>query len=69
MKIPCSVHFTELENDDGQLIDAVSATCSRCDHETYSFGASDRSIGRCLVLMREGCPEHENNFHTSNDED
>ena len=69
MKIPCSVHFTELENDDGQLIDAVSATCSRCDHETYSFGTSDRSVRRCLVLMRKECPEHENNFYTSNDGD
>ncbi len=66
MKIACSIDFTELETDEGHLVDGVSALCSRCGHETQSFGTSDRSIRRCLVLMREGCPEGEDNFYTSN---
>lgn len=41
----------------------VCATCSECDHETESFGTSDRSIKRCLVLMREECPLGEENFY------
>ena len=42
---------------------AVRATCSQCDHVTTSFGTSDKSVKRCLVLMREQCPEGEENFY------
>jgi hypothetical protein len=63
MRVSCSIQFTELENDDGLTVEAVCATCSRCDHETQSFGTSARSIRRCL-LMREECPEGEDNFYT-----
>ena len=59
MKITCSISQTELENDDGYLVDSVVATCSRCGHETESFGTSERSVLRCLALMREECPEDE----------
>jgi hypothetical protein len=69
MKIACSIDFAELENDDGFPLDSVCATCSRCGHETESFGTSDRSIRRCLVLMREECPERESNFYISEDSD
>jgi hypothetical protein len=65
VKISCSIGFVERENDSGHLIESVSAVCSRCGHETFSFGTSDRSIRRCLVLMREDCPAAENNFYLS----
>jgi hypothetical protein len=69
MQIACSILFTELENEEGYLVEGVSACCSRCGHETESYGTSDRSVRRCLVLMREECPEGENNFYTSDDGD
>ena len=62
-KVRCSVSGTELENEDGLLIDSVCAICLRCGHETESFGTSQASILRCLVLMREECPRDENNFY------
>jgi hypothetical protein len=61
--VPCVVEETELENDDGRQVPGVLATCRRCDHHTQSFGTSDRSITRCLVLMREQCPNDERNYY------
>jgi hypothetical protein len=63
MKVLSAIDTIELENDTGRLIESVSATCSRCGHATESFGTSDSSIRRCLVLLREECPEGEDNFY------
>ena len=68
MKVECEISSIELENDSGISIPSVCATCSRCGHETESFGESSASVRRCLVLMREECPEGENNFYVA-DED
>jgi hypothetical protein len=46
---------------------AFRASCSRCGHETESFGSSERSIERCLALMREECPAGEMNFYVAED--
>ena len=62
MKVECDIEEIELEGDHG-TIPSVCATCSRCDHQTESFGTSESSIKRCLVLMREECPNGEDNFY------
>ena len=67
MKVSCSVDDTELENDRGFYVDSVEATCSRCQHTTASFGTGPASVRRCLVLMREECPEGEANFYVADD--
>lgn len=64
MKVEVDLEFTTMENEDGREVDAVVATCSRCQHTTESFGHGDASVKRCLALMREECPEAENNFYT-----
>lgn len=64
MRVSCEITETELENDEGRTVDGVCATCSRCGHETESFGTGDNSRRRCLVLMREQCPEDQSNFYT-----
>ena len=63
MKIECDVSYVDLENDDGYVIEGVSATCLRCDYSTESYGSTDASVRRCLVLMREECPNGENNYY------
>ena len=68
MKVRCKIEEVELENDEGHPVEGVRVTCSRCDHETESFGTSDRSIKRCLALMREECPNHEENFYVDENE-
>jgi len=63
MKITCTIGEIEIEDDNGRQVSATSAECSRCHHETTSFGTASASIRRCLVLMREECPNGERNFY------
>lgn len=44
---------------------SVRARCSRCGHTTESGGTGERSITRCLVLMREQCPRGERHYYTT----
>jgi hypothetical protein len=62
-KVKCSVDEIELTGDNGCEVAGVMASCPRCGHETESFGTGDASIRRCLVLMREECPNEERNFY------
>jgi hypothetical protein len=67
MRVEVDIHQTELEDDEGREVDSVRAECTRCGHDTESYGISDRSRRRCLVLMREGCPRGERNFYVDAD--
>ena len=62
MEVTCSIERVALAGEHGD-IESVRATCSRCGHVTESYGTSERSIGRCLRLMRKECPEDENNYY------
>ena len=68
MRVSCTIEETELESDNGRPMDGVQATCSRCRHTTESFGTEEASRRRCLVLLREECPEGEYNFYIDEDE-
>ena len=46
MRIDVDIDEVEIDNDDGIAVDSVMATCSRCGHETESFGTSDKSRNR-----------------------
>jgi hypothetical protein len=67
-RVRCEIEETELENEEGREIPGVTATCSRCGHETESFGTGPANILRCLAIMREECPEGQRNFYVT-DED
>ena len=62
-RVVCTVDSVELENDDGYPVDGVCATCTKCGHETESFGTDAPSVRRCFALMREECPRGESNFY------
>lgn len=68
-QVKCEIEETELENNQGHSIPGVTAACSKCGHETKSFGTSEPSILRCLALMREECPEGEYNFYVKDEDD
>lgn len=68
MKVTCEISYIELDNEEGYPVDSVSAQCTRCDHETESFGQGENSIKRCLVLMRDECPKGERNFYVEVEE-
>ena len=65
-RVEAVIEEVELEGDNG-LVDGVQATCTRCDHVTESFGTSSSSVRRCLALLREECPEGENNYYYADD--
>ena len=68
MRVDCEVDLVKLAGDYTD-IDSVRVTCSRCAHSTESFGTTERSIKRCLVLLREECPEDESNFYVCDEAD
>jgi hypothetical protein len=59
-RVECEVDEDEVE---GQP--TVIVTCSQCGHQTESYGTGDSSIKRCLALMREECPEGEENYYVA----
>lgn len=65
MKVPCDVSYADLENDSGHTVEGVIVTCSRCAHQEESFGTSEASVRRCLVMLRENCPRGERNFYVA----
>lgn len=67
MKVRTSVQGGMTENEEGIPVDTVSVHCSRCHHYTESFGTSEASIKRCLVMLREECPYGEQNWYLSPD--
>ena len=58
MNVNGEIEQTELEGDSA-MVAGIRASCSSYGHETESFGTSERSIQRCLALMREECPAGE----------
>lgn len=54
----CTVSEVTIQGKPG-----VRAECMFCDHTVESFGRTDASRRRCLVLMREQCPRDEENFY------
>lgn len=63
MKVLCELQHVSLTNDRGHQIDSVRVSCGRCGYETESFGRGENSILRCLAMMRDECPEEEENFY------
>lgn len=63
MRVDCEVVEVELETESGKSVEGVEVTCLRCGHATQSYGTSDASVKRCLVLLREECPEDEKNYY------
>ena len=68
MRIECEVIYDQEENDNGNLQDCVRLECPRCGHSVTSWGTSEASIKRCLVLLREECQMEESNFYVAEDD-
>ena len=67
-RVECEIEYFTAKNKQGRPVESVRATCSKCGHETESYGTGDGSIKRCLVLMNEECPEGLDNFYVEEDE-
>lgn len=64
-RVECTVTETMLANNEGREQPGIVVECGRCDHKTESFGTSDRSVKRCLVMLKEECPLGERNFYVT----
>lgn len=68
MRVAVEIEEVVLQNKDDHYVEGFVARCSRCQHETESFGTSERAVKRCLALLREECPNDENNFYVEEGE-
>jgi hypothetical protein len=68
MRVPVEIEEIELDGDHAP-VPSIQATCQRCGHETQSFGTSEKSVKRCLVLLRKECRNEESNFYVASEED
>ena len=64
MRVKVDVEETEIETEEGRLVDGVAVCCGRCHHTVLVFGTGDSSIKRGCVMLREECPKGENNFYS-----
>lgn len=62
-RVECTSDEVEVENDNGREIPGVCVTCGRCDHSVKVFGQTEASTKRGLVMLREECPQGEQNFY------
>jgi hypothetical protein len=62
-KVACKVEFTTKLNEHGRPADITKVTCRRCGHGTWSYGGTERSVRRCMVLLCQSCPRQESNFY------
>lgn len=58
MKVEASV-----ENIDQDRVPSICMTCQRCDHEVKVFGRTESSEKRGLAMLREQCPQGEQNYY------
>lgn len=67
-KVTCEVEEVRKQGDYGRVW-SVEVACTKCGHITESYGTDGASIRRCLALMREECPNDENNFYVAEGSD
>lgn len=63
MRVTAEVSYDEREDDYGRLRQVTTATCSKCGNEAWAWGQRGASKTRCLVELRETCPEDEENYY------
>lgn len=56
------IEEVELEGDHG-VVPGLEVVCQRCGHTVKVFGTDEASAKRAAVMLREECPEGEDNFY------
>ena len=62
-KVEVEVRATQVLTDRGNLIPGVAVCCTRCGHEVKVAGETSRSVRRGCAMLREECPEGEENYY------
>jgi ribosomal protein S27E len=64
-KVEVETEEVLLENELQQVVGGIRVRCTRCDHEVDVFGTSDQSVRRGCIMLREECPQGEENFYSA----
>jgi len=63
MRVTVEIDTEDLEGDYGGYVDGIRMTCTRCGHEVTVFGTGENSAKRGAYMLRDECPNGENNFY------
>lgn len=67
MRVKVEVTEIELAGDHGTTINSIEVICSRCSHRVEVYGTSDRSVRRGCIMLRQECPQEEENYYANED--
>jgi hypothetical protein len=67
VNIKCEIDYVTLTNTKGYAVSSVCSTCTRCGHQEESFGDSDASVLRCLMLTRQNCSAGTLHYYVEDD--
>jgi hypothetical protein len=62
MIVPVDISEEEVDGDYGS-IPGLRLSCERCGYSVEVFGTQDTSARRGALMLREGCPNGENNYY------
>jgi len=62
-RVAAEVEETEIVKGDGSSAPGLLITCEKCGYSVKVFGTGDASMRRGAVMLREECPEDEENFY------
>lgn len=62
MRVNVEIDLADVDGDCGQ-VEGLCLVCQRCGHEVEVAGVSIDSARRGAVMLREECPNGENNFY------
>lgn len=57
-RVEVEIEETEVDGRPG-----LKVTCAKCGHETCVYGQGLRSARRAAIMLKEECPEGEENFY------
>jgi hypothetical protein len=62
MNVTVDISEEELDGDHGS-VPGLRLTCERCGHSVEVFGTHDASARRGAIMLRDECPNGENNYY------
>ena len=61
--VTVTVDHVTLEGDYSDDIPSVLVTCSKCGNDARAYGTTDASVKRCIVELRDACPDGTGNYY------
>lgn len=63
MKVKAEIDEDYFPGDSGADVAGLRVVCSRCGHSVEVFGQEERSAKRGARMLRDECPEGEDNYY------